>query len=121
MQRERAVIAEAVEGAPARGGTHEVPVLTLIEKRSGLLPRPRRGEKLHSVFVHFDLSDNITVQEHGLTRKAFLGAERDIVSRENSLRLDERSQRGDYLRPERLEPRAHELDDEPRVVAIAHE
>src|SRR5687767_12274726 len=101
MERERAVIAETVERAPARGGTHEVPVLTLIEKRSGLLASPRRGEKLHPVFVHLDLAGNIAVKEHRLTRKAFLGAERDIVSRENSLRLDERCQRGDYLRPER--------------------
>jgi len=64
MQRERSVIAEAIQRAPARNGADEMPVLPLIEKRARLLPRPRRGEKPDAVLVDFDFPRHIAVEYH---------------------------------------------------------
>ena len=121
MQRERAVVAEAVERAPSRHGADEVPVLPLIEERARLLSGPWRGEKSDAVLVDFDLARNVAVQHDGLPRQPFLGTERNVVPRQNPRRLGQRAQGSDYLFPESLEPRAHELNDEPLVVTIADE
>src|SRR5262249_3186150 len=53
--------------------------------------------------------------------KLFLRAKRDVVASENSLRPGELDQRLDDDIAKRLEAGAHELDDEPAIVAIADE
>src|SRR5688500_13895987 len=121
MQRKRAVIAEAVERSAARRGSDEVSVFSLIEERPSFLPRPGGSQEADAVFVHFDLARNFAVQNDGLSREAFLRAEGHIVSGQDSYRLDQRSQRPEDLLPEGFEPRAHELQHYPGVIAIANQ
>src|SRR5688500_5670404 len=121
MQRERSVVAEAVERAPACDRAHEVPVLPLVEKRTGLLARPRRREKSHAILVNLNFAWHISVQHDGLPRKSLFRPKRCIVARENSRRLDQLGERRNDLLAKRLESGAHELNDEPRCIAIAHE
>jgi len=103
VQGERSMVAEAIERATARDCAHEVPVLALVEERAGLLARPGRGEEFHAVLVHLDLARDVTVQDNGLARQAFLRSQWHIVPRQDPRRLDERAQRGEDLFPETLE------------------
>jgi hypothetical protein len=59
MQGERSVVAEAVERPPARDGSRESTVLTLIQEGAGLLPIPRRGQIANAVFHDLDLSRHL--------------------------------------------------------------
>ena len=63
MQRERAVIAEAVERAAAGDLAGEAPILALIEERAGLLPAPGRGEVSHPVLLTLDPFGDGAAQE----------------------------------------------------------
>jgi hypothetical protein len=121
VQRKRSVVTEAVERAPACDRTHEVSILALVEKCAGLLSRPRRREKSHSILVDLNLAWNISVENDRLARKTLFRPQRHVVPRENPRRLDQLSERRNDLLAKRLEARAHELNDEPGRVAIAHE
>ena len=115
------MIAEAIEGSPARDRSHEVPVLALIQKRARLLTRPGCGKEFDSVLVHLDLARHIAVQDDGFPCKALLGAKWRVVSGEYSRWLDQRAERLQYLLPEALQSRAHELHDQPLVIPVANQ
>src|SRR5262245_53935928 len=89
MQRKRSVVAEAIEGATARAFADEHAVFALIEKRAGFLAESRCCEKANAVFVDFDLVGHVTAQHFDADRQLFLGAQRDVVAREDACMRDE--------------------------------
>ena len=76
VQRERSVIAEAVECAAARPRADQDAILALVEERAGLLPAPRRREKPDSVFVDLDLVRHVVRAAARHRRQTFLRAQR---------------------------------------------
>ena len=75
MQRERAVVAEAIEGAAARHAADECAVFALVEEGARLLAAPWRGEVSHAVFVHLDLIGHGAVEQLDVVAESFLGTE----------------------------------------------
>ncbi len=118
VQCEGAVVAEAIEGASARDAADERAILALVEERARLLSLPRSGEVAHAVLVHFDLVGHLAVQEFDVRGESFLHAQRDVIAREDAGGRGERAEREDDLLAEVLESCAHELHDEPLVVAV---
>ena len=95
MQRERAVIAEAVERASACEFADEHAILALVEKRAGLLAAPRRGEKADAVLVDLDLVGDVAAEQLDADGQLFLRAQRDVVARENAGGSHDRLERVD--------------------------
>ena len=89
MQRERAVIREAVERAAARDAAGEHAILSLVEECAGLLSVPRSGEVAHAVLHDFDLARHIAGEELGGAGESFLGAHGGVVAREDALGCEE--------------------------------
>ena len=83
------MIAEAVERASAREVADEHAILALIEERAGLLTVSRRGEEAHAVLVHFDFVGHVAAQQLDADGKLLLGAQRNVVARENSVGVHE--------------------------------
>ena len=105
VQREGAVIAEAVERAAARDAAGEHAVLALVEKRAGLLAVPRRGEIAHAVLDDFDLARHVAREELGRAAESFLRAHGGIVAREDAFGREQLAQRVDDRRAEALRAR----------------
>jgi len=84
VQRERAVIAEAVEGAPARAFADHQAILALVEKRARFLSRPRSSGVAHAVLVHLDFPRNVPGQELDVGGEGFLLSHRNVVAGENA-------------------------------------
>src|SRR5687767_11437353 len=112
MQRERPVIAEAIERPPARYPAHQRAVLALVEESARLLPVPGRREIAHSILLDFDLARNLAVQRLDVAGEAFASTDRDVVARKNPGGRDERNERVNDLSAILLEPRAEQLNDE---------
>ena len=122
VERERAVIAEAVERAAARHASDERAVLALVEERAGLLSVPRCGEVAHAVLVDLDLVGHRSraAARRSVSSPSFRRSGTSLRARMPS-GCDELDQRADDVVAEPLETGAHELDDEPSVVAVDDE
>ena len=121
MQREGAVIAEAVQCVALGDSPGECAVLALVEERARLLSAPGCGEVPDAVLLHFDLVRHGAVQDLDGGLQSLLHPKGHVVAREDPGRLGEVEQRCDDLAAESLEPGAHQLDDEPTVVSIDDE
>ena len=115
------MIAEAVERRALRHSTDERTILALIEKRSGLLSTPGRGQISDAVLAHLHLVGNVAEQQLDGCFEPFLRSQRDIVSRQNPRRRHEVTQGFDDLVAISFESRAHHLHDEPSIVPIDDE
>ena len=121
VERERTVVAEAIECASASALADQDAILALVEERTSLLPVMRCGEEADAVFVHLDLVGYRATQELDADWQALLGTERDVIARENPGRLEQFVEHVDDDVAKRLESGAHELHDEPTIVPIADE
>ena len=65
------------------------------------------------MFVDFDLSWDVAAEQLGADGQSLLGAERDVVARENAFGANDLLEDVDDDAAKRLEAGAHELDDEP--------
>src|SRR3970040_2460034 len=85
VQRERAVVAETVQGPSAGQAAQQYTVLALIQEGAGLLAGPGRRRVTDPVLVDDDLAGYVAMQEYRLTRQAFTRSQQDIVARQHSL------------------------------------
>src|SRR5512141_798446 len=118
MQRERPVIAEAVERDTLGDLTCKMPVFTLIEERAGLLPRVRSSDVTNSIFVDFDLVRDFSKYIHRFSDETFLPAKRCVVACDNSIHPRDVHDRVDDLMAKRLETGAHQLHNRPPIVSV---
>jgi len=84
MQRERAVIAEAVEGTPAGEFTDHHAILALVEEGACLLSCPWGSGVADAVFVHFDFLWNVSGQQLDARGEPFLFSHGNVVAGEDS-------------------------------------
>src|SRR4029079_2936601 len=85
--REGAVIAEAVQRAPACDLADESPILALVEKGPRLLSGPWSREVSHAVLLDLDPLGYRAAQQLDAYRQLLFAAERDVVSGEDAVRL----------------------------------
>ena len=121
VKRERSMIAEAVEGASAGDAADELAILALVEERAGLLAPPWCREVANGAFMYLDLVGDGAVQQLDVGAQSLLGAEGNIIASEDAFRCELSAQRFDDVRAELLESGAHELYDEPSVIAVDDE
>src|ERR1043165_1366009 len=121
MQRERAVVAEAIECASSGELTDQYAILALIEKGPGLCAPPWCGRNPHAVLGYFDLVGDRTAQQLDANRELLFGAKRHVVSREYPVRMNEVVERVHDDVAKRLQPGAHQLHHEPTLVPVANE
>src|SRR4029079_10572734 len=119
VERERAVIAEAVQRAPACDLADESPILALVEKGPRLLSGRWSREVSHAVLLDLDPLGYRAAQQLDADRQLLFAAERDVVSGEDAVRLKQLLKHLDDDVAVGLETGAHELDDQPPVVPVA--
>ena len=119
VKRKGAVIAEAIQRAATGTLADQYAILTLIEKRAGLLTAPRGGDHPNPVFVDLDFLRHRSTEQLSPDRQILLSAKRDVIAGENSLRFHEMFQRIDDHVAKRLQAGAHQLHHQPSVVAVA--
>jgi hypothetical protein len=121
VQREGAVIGEAVERAAAGPGErarHDA-VGALVEEGTRLLAGPRRGPVAHRALAHLDaLRHRAERQLHALPQ-ALAAPHGDVVAEQDALGPQHLRQRREDVAAQRLDPGREELHDEPAVVAVA--
>jgi hypothetical protein len=121
VQREGAVIAEAVQGATARQRANERPIVPLVQERAGLLSVPGRRQIPYAVLPYFNGSRDLSREQLVFQGEALLLSQRHIVSRQHAVRTGGCEQRRNHVRTELFQPRAHDLNHDPPVVAVAHQ
>src|SRR6185437_10136351 len=121
VQRERAVIAEAVERSPARQLADQMSVLALIQERTGFLARPRCRQILHAVFIDFDLLRNLTVQQHRFARQSLALARPGVVPGQDADGREKIDQSSDYVLCTGFDAGAGQLSHDVVAVPVHHE
>ena len=121
VECKRAVVAEAVERAPACIFRDPNARFALIEKRSRFLSCPWGGDVADAVLVHLDLVRHVADKERCFAREAFARSHRWVVARENAVGPGERRECRYDVVAMLLDARTEQLHDKPTVVAVAHE
>ena len=96
-------------------------VRSLVEKGAGLLAGPRRGEIADGALPDLDTFGHLAGDErHGLIQ-AFASAHRHVMPEEDAVGREHVHERGDDVRPHRLEAGGKQLGDDIRPVAVDDE
>ena len=86
LQREPAVVAEAVEQPSARVARGRLAILALIEKQPGLLSAPQVDVVLDAAFDHADRFGHVAGQHVHALLQPFEQARARVVAREDPAR-----------------------------------